>query len=163
MFAGILLESIAVEPADSLYYFARFGMARGGHRADDRRSRSPRFSIHRTVSAPSATFRVVPRYRGRKAKEAIMNKRALPAAALLAAMILSVPAVAATSEPGRNGVRPVEPALPPAATNPQRAGPTGNAMDAPGGVGPGFTKSEDVAPGVVAPGTIGPNGIEPKP
>jgi hypothetical protein len=90
-----------------------------------------------------------------------MNRRTLRPVALLAALILSSAAVAATTEPGRNGATPVQTALPPAATNASRSGPTGNGMDAPGGIGPGFTNSENVAPGVVAPGTIGRNGIEP--
>jgi hypothetical protein len=89
-----------------------------------------------------------------------MNRRTLGSAALWAALALSGAAGAATSEPGRNGLMPDDPTLPPAATNPNRIGATGNSKDAPGGIGPGF-KSEDVAPGVVAPGTIGPNGIEP--
>jgi hypothetical protein len=90
-----------------------------------------------------------------------MNRQTLRSVALLAAVMLSASASAATTEPGRNGATLAQPALPPAATNPSRSGTTGNSMDAPGGIGPGFTKSEDVAPGVVAPGTIGPNGIEP--
>jgi hypothetical protein len=87
--------------------------------------------------------------------------RILRSTALLAAVTVAGAAIAATTEPGRNGLPLVDPALPPAATNASRSGPTGNDKDAPGGIGPGFTKSDDIAPGVVAPGTIGPNGIEP--
>ena len=39
-------------------------------------------------------------------------------------------------------------------------GATGNSIGAPGGAGPGFTKSVDVPPGVPPPETIGPNRIE---
>ena len=48
----------------------------------------------------------------------------------------------------------------------QRAQLSGNAQDAPGGVGPGFGDAatvshnvDNVAPGVVAPGAIGPGGL----
>ena len=60
------------------------------------------------------------------------------------------------TEPGRNG-------LPPTQVAPDRttgASP-GGAMDAPGGVGPGFTDPKNAPPGIVAPGAIGRNGIEP--
>jgi hypothetical protein len=82
-----------------------------------------------------------------------MNPHFMKSAAFAVALSLVTPAVAATSEPGRNGLPLVDPVLPPAATNASRTGATGNSVDAPRGIGPGFTKSEDVAPGVVARAT----------
>jgi hypothetical protein len=70
---------------------------------------------------------------------------------LLIALSLPPAAVAATTEPGRNGARPIQ-------VTPKG---TGNNADAPGGVGPGFD-AKDAPNGIVAPGAIGPYGIEPQ-
>jgi hypothetical protein len=76
-------------------------------------------------------------------------------ALLIVALAPSIAQAAMVTEPGRNGVRPVQ-LVPNSATGAS----SGGGMDAPGGVGPGFTKLRNIPPGIVAPGTIGRNGIE---
>jgi hypothetical protein len=76
--------------------------------------------------------------------------------ALIAAFAPTIVLAAMVTEPGRNGQVPaqVEPNAAPGAS-------PASGMDAPGGVGPGFTNRKDQPPGLVAPGAIGKNGIAP--
>ena len=84
-----------------------------------------------------------------------MTKSIWKSALIVVALAPTIAYAAMVTEPGRNGLRPVQ--LVPHTAN--RASP-GSSMDAPGGVGPGFTNLRDIPPGIVAPGTIGRNGIE---
>jgi hypothetical protein len=74
-------------------------------------------------------------------------------------LLVLTPAIAhpaTVTEPGRDGKTPIQ-----VAPNSIPGTSPGSAMDAPGGVGPGFTSHNDQPPGIVAPGTIGKNGISP--
>lgn len=83
--------------------------------------------------------------------------KCLRATVLAIPMFASTVAVPATvTEPGRNGQIPTQ-----VAPNAAPGASPGSGMDAPGGVGPGFTNRNDLPPGLVAPGTIGKNGISP--
>jgi hypothetical protein len=84
-----------------------------------------------------------------------MTKNVWQTVLVIAALMPTIAQAAMVTEPGRNGIRPLQ--LVPHTAN--GASP-GSSMDAPGGVGPGFTNLRDIPPGIVAPGTIGRNGIE---
>jgi hypothetical protein len=83
-----------------------------------------------------------------------MAKNIWKTAFVIAALTPTIVHAAMVTEPGRNGLRPVQVA-------PNTTASPGSNMDAPGGVGPGFTDQKNIPPGIVAPGAIGRNGIEP--
>jgi hypothetical protein len=85
-----------------------------------------------------------------------MTKNIWKTAFVIAALTPTIVYAATVTEPGRNGVRPVQ-----VAPNRTSGASPGSNMDAPGGVGPGFTDLKNIPPGIVAPGAIGRNGIEP--
>ena len=84
-----------------------------------------------------------------------MTKNIWKTVLVIAALMPTIAQAAMVTEPGRNGIRPVQ-----LVPNTANGASPGGSMDAPGGVGPGFTNLRDIPPGIVAPGTIGRNGIE---
>lgn len=85
-----------------------------------------------------------------------MIKNILKSTLVIAALAPTIAQAAMVTEPGRNGL-PLVQVVP----NTANGGSPGSGMDAPGGVGPGFTDQRNIPPGIVAPGAIGRNGIEP--
>ncbi|WP_158815178.1 hypothetical protein [Methylocapsa sp. S129] len=84
-----------------------------------------------------------------------MIKNIWKSAFMISALAPTIAYAAMVTEPGRNGLPPTQ-----VVPNTAHGGSPGSSMDAPGGVGPGFTNQKNIPPGIVAPGAIGRNGIE---